>query len=116
MKKRKNLLKLAAALAEMTVGTSVEAGLSAEPPSDATAPPLVQTAELPLYRVLDGREFEMFRLLGKGHGLQHIAFHFSLSSEQTERSLEAIQSRLGCRSRADLSRLAGAWMREHGLR
>ena len=111
---------MAAAVAEMSMGMSAEAVESKDVrgPSPTSRTAIVQAStlthatNLPPYRVLDGREFEMYRLLGKGRSIPEIAFYFTLSPAVASKRLRIIQAKLNCRTHRDLKREASLWVLE----
>lgn len=114
MKRRHKFMTMAAALAELSVGVSSQAAAAEESsPSKRISSAEYALSQRPIYQVLDGTGFEMFRLLGKGRALKDIAFYFSIAPGEATRRLNIIQEQIGCKTHAALARKAAAWVREH---
>lgn len=114
--KQSHLFKLAAALAEISIG--MPSGAAAE--STTTLSPSISRPDAappegpPPHRVLNSDEFEMYRLLGKGWNISQISFYFTLSPHVAARMLGIVQAKMGCKTHHALKRQASEWLQEHG--
>ena len=106
-------MTMAAAIAELSVGGVAQAASGDESSRSNEIRSSAVHDQEPLYRVLDGTSFEMFRLLGKGRSIKDIAFYHSISPAEVDRRLDLIREQTGCKTRTALVRMASAWMKQH---
>lgn len=114
MKHRHKVMTMAAAIAELSVaGTAQAASVKEVSRSSELRSSAGIYVREPVYRMLDGTSFEMFRLLGKGRSIKDIAFYYSIPSSEVLLRLDLIRKQTGCKTRADLTRKASAWIKLH---
>ncbi|WP_457654535.1 response regulator [Rhodocaloribacter sp.] len=63
---------------------------------------------------LSRREREVFEGLGRGMSLREIAGRLGLSSKTVDTFFRRIKEKLGLSDRAEVRRMAGRWVEEHG--